>query len=94
MSEFFNTVNISGQELEMARAATTKQDERVILLFRQRGNSTPSEIHSLYVRLFGDCPLTSIRRAITCLTTEGVLEKTEVMKQGNYGKPNYVWKIK
>jgi len=94
MADFYNTINAEGAALELARAATQKQDVRIETLFTLRGSSTPAEIHSAYVKVFGDCPLTSIRRSITNLTERGVLEKTEIMRQGSYGKLNYVWKIK
>lgn len=94
MKDFYNTINAEGVLLELARAATEKQDVRIEAIFKHKGASTPAEIHSLYVKLFGDCPLTSIRRSITNLTERGVLEKTEIMRQGSYGKPNYVWKMK
>lgn len=38
-------------------------------------------------------PLTSVRRAVTNLTEQGVLEKTDRMVQGTYGKQVHTWKL-
>ena len=38
-------------------------------------------------------PITSIRRAITDLTNEGKLVKTNSLKKGNYGKKCHCWKL-
>ena len=39
-------------------------------------------------------PITSIRRAMTCLTIEGKLIKTEHMGMGMYGKKEYYYRLK
>ena len=39
-------------------------------------------------------PITSIRRAITNLTNDEKLVKTDNQKTGPYGKPSYCWKLK
>ena len=50
---------------------------------------TPDQIHN---KLFGPLtPITSVRRSITTLTANGYLRKTEIKKEGRYGKPNYAW---
>ena len=41
-----------------------------------------------------DCPLTSIRRSMTNLTKEDKLIKTENKITGDYGRPEYLWKLK
>ena len=39
-------------------------------------------------------PLTSIRRAITNLEKKGKLEKTDIQKEGMYGKKTFCWVFK
>ena len=41
-----------------------------------------------------DCPLTSIRRSMTNLTKQDKLVKTENKITGDYGRPEYLWKLK
>jgi hypothetical protein len=38
-------------------------------------------------------PLTSVRRAISTLTREGVLKKTDKQRTGYYGKREYMWRL-
>ena len=52
---------------------------------------TPAEIWEGYGFKYKNVPLTSIRRAITNLETEGLLEKTNIQKPGVYGKKNHCW---
>jgi hypothetical protein len=39
-------------------------------------------------------PITSIRRALTNLTEQGLLVKTDLQRMGAKGKPEYIWKVK
>mgnify|MGYP003118974616 CR=1 FL=1 len=39
------------------------------------------------------CPLTSVRRAMTNLTTDGKLMKTNRYVIGNYDKPEHLWEL-
>ena len=52
---------------------------------------TPFEV---WAAVLPDVPITSVRRAITCLTDDGKLEKVNRLKPERYGKPNYLWKLK
>ena len=38
-----------------------------------------------------NCPITSIRRAMTNLSDDGKLEKTKEYVVGNYGKKEHLW---
>lgn len=39
------------------------------------------------------CPIGSVRRAITDLTTKGFLLKTKSLKKGIYSVKNHTWKL-
>ena len=52
---------------------------------------TPFEAHNIYCKSNPECPVTSIRRAITTLTKLGHLTKTNFLKTEYYGKQNYKW---
>ena len=57
---------------------------------------TPFDVEALYSVAYAAVPITSIRRAITNLTTKKKLvkcPKEEGMKEGNYGKLNHYWKL-
>lgn len=38
--------------------------------------------------------ITDVRRAMSNLTEEGLLLKTDIMRPGKYGKLNHTWKLK
>ena len=40
-----------------------------------------------------NCPITSIRRAITNLTDAGKIIKTDQYVKGNYGKLEHLWEL-
>jgi len=86
---FYNTINETGAELKQSRLHTDKQEDEIARIFRAHKRLSPSQAHELYDG--GSVPLTSIRRAITNLTIDGVLVKTEAKRLGIYGKVEHVW---
>lgn len=99
MKSYHNTTHLSGPALADAQDKATTQEEQILGYFREcyRAGSprrTPSEVW----RFFGQkWPLTSVRRAITDLSSqvdgqpprlERLAGKTKV---GVYGKPEGFW---
>jgi hypothetical protein len=68
-----------------------KHQERIILwCFNSlKKPLSPSKVHE--VVSLQNTPLTSIRRAITNLTKQGKLRKTNIKVQGKYGRQEYCW---
>lgn len=92
---YYNTTNLSGEPLRLAREASGEQEYVVMGMFGHHEALSPSEAHRIFIVLTGkQVPLTSIRRAITSLTSKGLLIKTEEKVTGVYGKPEYIWKLK
>jgi hypothetical protein len=89
---FYNTTNLSQQELMERYKNTKKQDTKVLHFFRDnpKGMFTPFDVQ--YLANLNHVPITSIRRAINSLTQEGLLIKTDHMKAGQYGAMNHTWK--
>jgi len=91
---FFNTIMLDGRELDEATLAAKKQNDRIYLLLKHAARPmTPFELHGYYIKIYTDCPVTSIRRGMTTLTTQGKLEKLEKQKAEQYGKPNHLWQV-
>jgi len=93
---FYNTIDLTGQELEKAKAATLKQEELISAIYKKNSNKyiSPSQIFDVIETYYGlNWPLTSIRRAITNLTDETALIKLPSMVYGIYGKPEHQWKF-
>jgi len=92
-AHYHNTVPVHGRELVDSERAAQTQDEAVAALFRRYAplSLSPSQAHKA---LCTRAPVTSIRRAITNLTTAGVLELTGEQSKGPYGKTENRWRLK
>jgi len=90
---FHNTIHLNGKELRQAKLTAAGQCRVIYDFFR--GNPaqsfTPFDVqqHANMHRT----PITSIRRAINTLTVNGLLIKTEVMREGQYGVKNHTWRL-
>ena len=96
MKSFHNTIEASGDDLKTFEAKAQTQEEKIAAFFMMAcpGGTeyAPSDLH---LGLFDHkkVPLTSIRRALSNLTRQGILVKTGKQKRGPYGKPEYKWKL-
>lgn len=92
---YYNTTNLSGESLVNSKDSAMKQEERIHEFFKCNANRemSPFDVEeALYSNTM--VPITSIRRAITNLTTDQKLVKTNTQRTGPYGKPSYCWKLK
>ena len=94
-----NTINLTGQALKSAWARTTDQKGIVLGYFHLHpdGAFSPSELLEKLVlcsKIKDNTPLTSVRRALTDLVSEGYLTKTGGKKMGIYGYPEHIWTLK
>jgi Fe2+ or Zn2+ uptake regulation protein len=91
---FHNTVGLRGQPLIDAVRAAEGQEAIVLAVFEHAGRAlTPSEVWRLISDAGHLWPLTSVRRAISNLTREGLLVKLDVQRTGIYGKPEHHWAL-
>ena len=90
---FFNTTNETGAELATYKTKATTQSDRIYEFYkRHRGVPfSPSQVQAALA--MHNVPITSIRRAITDLTNECKLIKTEIKTQGMYGRDEYCWRL-
>lgn len=89
---YFNTTNESGTTLKN-NVAKAKSQEEQIFEFCLECNVFKNGITSSQIFGFIDYPITSIRRALTNLTKQGKLIKTNEKRIGMYGRSEYVWKL-
>jgi len=91
---YYNTNEETGENLQRSRARTASQEDIIYRIFDGESNLelTPSELLSM---LGPDTiwPITSVRRALSDLTSEGKLTKTNNKKLGPYGKHEFTWKL-
>lgn len=90
---YYNTTHATGRKLADYRGKAATQETRILSYFRRHWNvmRSPSQIQSELGML--DVPITSIRRAMTNLTSDGLLEKTDHQVDGLYGRPEYCWQM-
>lgn len=92
---YYNNTNIDGKNLLEAIEAAQKQNDRIMVIFKAKNRPlSPSQVYDTYTAWFhGRTPITSIRRAMSNLSVNGLLEKTSEMTRGMYGKPEYKWRM-
>jgi hypothetical protein len=90
METYHNTNNEQGDVLERSNQKAETQELIILEHFLEGHQHTPDEV---WQACFNNrTPITSVRRAITNLTTTGHLEKTDKQRPGMYGKKVYVWR--
>lgn len=89
MRTYFNTTEETKQKEIDYEQVVTKQDMKVLKILRKfKRPMTAHQIHSIE----GNMLLTSIRRSLTNLLNEGVLEKGDLVME-RYGRRNYQYKL-
>ena len=72
---YYNTTEETGSELAESHAKAKTQEKKILLCFHDQGNPLSA---SVLCEMLNDAyPITSIRRALTDLTNEGSLPKTD-----------------
>ena len=91
MENFKNTTGENGEKLLEFNDKAKKQEIRVLELFKKCPKLSPSEVYNDYP--IQRTPLTSIRRAISNLKNQGILQKLKEKKDGLYGRPEYYYQL-
>lgn len=89
MSNYYNTTHEVGDTLRDFKEKNMKLESRIEKVFMERNEWQPSELYNYFMRFY---PITSIRRALTDMTTAGKLVKTEVRRDGMFGRREHVWR--
>jgi Fe2+ or Zn2+ uptake regulation protein len=90
MNAYFNTTHAEGPQLKMfERKATTQEQEVYDFLRTYRQPAGASLIwQQRFTRM---TPITSVRRALTCLCTAGKIKKLNQLTPGFYGRSEYLY---
>lgn len=91
---FYNTIDLSGEILKKEWANSLKQEDYITEIFKCNLNKplSPSQILKVYNdKHKNNVPITSIRRAMTDLTSKNILRKTSVTVKGLFGKNEFCW---
>lgn len=91
---YFDTTHLPAEALERARAQAAKQNALVLEIFNHlRRPLSPSEVWRIGLANGMQWPLTSPRRAMTTLARDGLLEKTDAKRVGEYGAVEFLWDL-
>ena len=95
----YNTIGLTGQALKSAWARTTSQKDIILgyFLLHPEASLGPSTLLEKLVKcskIKDNTPITSIRRAMTDLTEEGYLVKTDSKQPGMYGMDEHTWVLR
>jgi hypothetical protein len=88
---FYNTIDETAEELAESQAKAQTQGEKILDCFYSCDE--PLSPSMVLARSGLNCPITSIRRAMTNLSNEGQLEKTNDYVKGIYGKREHLWTL-
>jgi hypothetical protein len=89
--DYYNTNNEAGDTLTDSREQARRQEHAVLAWFQ---NHPGQHFAPHQIPMATTAPLTSVRRAITNLTDAGLLEKTDVMTMGTFGKQVHTWRLR
>jgi hypothetical protein len=91
---YYNTLNTGGQNLLNAIENAKKQEDRIMVIMQaKRRKMTPSEVHGVYIAWFSNTPIWSLRRAMTNLSNDGRLEKTDERVPSPYNSKEHKWQL-
>ena len=94
MTNYFNTTHLSGADLATEVHNAEKQESKVLVLFKIRNRPmSPSQVHRELEKYGERLPMTSVRRAMTNLSNQGELMKTDTTVIGIYKKPEHLWSM-
>ena len=86
----YNTTKESGKQLEIFEQTAKNQEHQILKIMELYKRLSPSDVWKWYGK---SIPLTSVRRALTNLSNQGKLIKTDEKKKGIYGREEYVWSV-
>jgi hypothetical protein len=89
---FYNTTHEKGDDLKRSHTKTRTQEEVIYSYFLTYGK--PLSPSMILEKLNLKCPITSVRRALTNLTSDNKLFKTDIYVKGMYGKREHLWRLK
>jgi len=88
-TKYFNTTNVSGDQLREFVEKATKQELKIFRLFKEHTTLNPTEI----MRLKPDILRGSLSRSLANLTKQGHLVKLDKMVIGSQGRLEHYWQL-
>ena len=89
---FYNTTHETGSTLKESHYKAMSQEDRILNYFLMFGK--PLSTSMILQQMSRNCPITSVRRALTNLTLDNKLIKTDDYVVGDYGKREHLWRLR
>ena len=89
---YYNTTNQKGEVLNDLNVKTERQEVLIEHLYKRYFRLSPSQAWKLFNK--PGTPITSIRRGITNLTSDGKLIKTNEKIKGLWGRDEHIYQLK
>ena len=89
---YYNTTSEKGGHLKTSHTRTRTQEEKIYSFFLTFGQ--PLSPSMILDKMNLKCPITSVRRALTDLTSKGKLIKLDKLVMGGYGKKEHLWRLR
>ncbi len=94
MKSFYNTTKQRGATLATSEKRAETQEEKIMAFFQENATGRYAP-HEVIKKVFSSAtPLTSVRRAMTNLSSAGKLVKTGTMARGPFGVKTNTWRLK
>ena len=91
MNHYHNTNKESGDTLRQSVLNAKTQEQKILAYFRLK--QYPMSPDVVQQMVLPKCPITSIRRAMTNLTRDGHLRKSDQRTMGSFGKMVHQWEL-
>ena len=94
VGEYFNTTYQTGRVLDESKLSAEAQTKLILELFRSHGSKlAPHQVHAMMPNNW-HLPVTSVRRAITCLTPKYLTKLgKDQMVLGRFGRMVNCWEV-
>lgn len=91
---YFNTTHIDAGALAERIRNAKRQEDKLLAVFRAYPdhNFTADELFAAGI-LPNGTPVTSYRRSLSNLKNDCLIFKTDIRRDGLYGKPTYAWQL-
>jgi Fe2+ or Zn2+ uptake regulation protein len=93
MAYYDTTKEENSNQIALFTAKNSKQEVIILRVFQSGAKMTPFDVQRILKSKGHNIPITSVRRGITDLTTQGHLVKLDEKGPGEYGRKCFKWQI-
>ena len=90
---YYNTTNEKGDKLKEYKEKAKSQQQIILEFLKEHPDKkyTSADLHRIL--FWNKSPITSVRRVMSDLKKDDIVEKLNSRAPGNYGRDNCLWKL-